>query len=172
MNSLAVLALRVVLVLIVLCMVLGQVFLVPVVAADLANTYPEMADLRAPYTVVVNLGLGCVQIALVAVWVLLSMVRGNAIFTARAFAFVDLIIGAAGLATLLAAGLGLHAFGAMRIWQAVLPLGATVIVGGAFVLLMLILRGLLRRATALERELAAQLNSRRTPRRSETPFMN
>ncbi len=146
--------LRVFLVVIFVVAVLGQTFLVPIVAADFAAMFPEVAFLRVPYTVVVNLGIGCGQVTLVAVWVLLSMVRRNAIFSERAFAFVDLIIGAAFLATLLAVGLALHAFGVMKIWQAMLPLGVTVIAGGAFVLLMIVMRGLLRSATTLEAEMA------------------
>lgn len=154
MNRLIVVVLRFLLVLVFLVAAFAQAFLVPVVSADFAAMYPEVAFLRVPYTVVVNVGIGCVQVALVAVWVLLSMVRRNAIFSERAFAFVDVIIGAAVLATLLAVGLGVHAFGVMKIWQALLPVGVAVIAGGAFALLMIVMRGLLRGATTLEAEMA------------------
>jgi hypothetical protein len=100
----------------------------------------------------------CVQIALVAVWVLLSMVRKGAIFSDRAFRWVDVIIAVAGLATLLTLAVGIHLYYVVNpILDApgmVAIAVALTILGSAFVLLMFVMRGLLRSATSMHSELA------------------
>lgn len=113
-----------------------------------------------PYATVAILGVACVQATFVAVWMLLGLVRRDTIFTARAFRWIDTIIGAAGVATLLAFGVaghlavgnvpspgdGMEMIGAMG--------GAGAGAGVAFLMLMVIIRGLFRKAADLQAAVA------------------
>ncbi|POX37339.1 DUF2975 domain-containing protein [Streptomyces sp. Ru73] len=140
----------------------GQIVVIPSTAADEVEMFPAYGPYATPYVVVAILGVACVQVALVAVWGLLGMVRQGAIFTPRAFRWVDVLIGASAVATVLAVGVAAHlAFaeipspgGSMDVESA---LGAAVVaagVGAAFAMLTVIMRGLLHRATALQSEMA------------------
>ena len=155
MNRLFVLALRVVLVLLFLGALFAQMWLIPQFSRDVADNVPELAYLAAPYAVLWIAVAVCAQVALVAVWVLLSRIRRGAIFSDRAFFWVDGIIGAGALATALVAGFEFHLLGIVDAGGP--PLGilltGMVLAGAAFVLVMLVMRGLLRQATALQSEL-------------------
>lgn len=153
MNTFAILALRVLLILIFAGVLVGQFLLVPALAASSAAQFPEAAQLAAPYTAVVVIMMVCVQVGLVALWVLLTMVRNRAIFRSHAIRWVDVIIAAAALATMLVMGLSVHFMSAVGSGPAVLYLGSAVVGGVAFMLLMVVMRGLLRSATALESDL-------------------
>ncbi|MER7399108.1 DUF2975 domain-containing protein [Streptomyces sp. NPDC000151] len=64
----------------------GRIVVIPSTAADAADEveqFPAYAPYAIPYVVVATLGVACVQVALVAVWGLLGMVRHGAIFTPR-----------------------------------------------------------------------------------------
>ncbi|WP_328546669.1 DUF2975 domain-containing protein [Streptomyces platensis] len=107
-------------------------------------------------------GIACVQVALVAMWMLLAMVERDAIFTPRAFRWVDVIIGTSVVATLLALGVAGH------LALATIPspgdgmevigaLGAAIAgtgVGASFAMLVVIIRSLLGKATDLQTEIA------------------
>ena len=153
MNMLASRLLRVALVVLLLGTVLAQI-LVPVVASEEARTFPEVEYLVVPYSVAGILAIACVQVALLVVWRLLSMVDGGVIFSRRALRWVDVITACAVVATVLCAGplihlLAVHGGGP----GIVLGLAAALAGGLAFVLLMVVMRGLLESAIADRTEL-------------------
>jgi hypothetical protein len=146
--------LRVALVILLLGTVLAQV-LVPVAASQFGTTVPEVAYLVVPYSVAAILFIACVQVALLVVWRLLSLVDGGVIFTRRALRWVDVIIACAVVATVLSAGVLIHMLsfvpggGGPTIYYMLVC-----VVGGlAFVLLMIVMRGLLVSAIADRTEL-------------------
>ncbi|MEU2603577.1 DUF2975 domain-containing protein [Streptomyces albus] len=140
----------------------GQIVVIPTTAADEVENFPPYAPFAVPYATVAILGIVCVQVALVAVWRLLSMVREDAIFTPLAFRWVDVIIGASVVATLLALGTAAHLFFATIPspddgMDVVSALGAAVVcvgAGAAFAMLVVVMRSLLRKATELQTEIA------------------
>ncbi|MFH8347839.1 DUF2975 domain-containing protein [Streptomyces sp. NPDC018045] len=140
----------------------GQVVVIPTTAADEVDSFPPYAPFAVPYVVVAIAGVACVQVALVAVWKLLTMVERDAIFTPRAFRWVDTIIGASVVATLLAAGVAGHLAVAeipspddgMDVVSALAAALVGVGVGAAFAMLVVIMRTLLRKATDLQTEMA------------------
>ncbi len=154
MDKFASRLLRVALLVLLLGSVLAQVF-VPVYASEVGTRFPEVAYLVVPYSVAAILFIGCGQVALLAVWRLLSLVDVGAIFTGGAVRWVDLILACAAVATVLTAGVLIHML-------AFVPGGggpmfyylAACIAGGlAFVLLMVVMRGLLLSAVADRTEL-------------------
>ncbi|WP_030896404.1 DUF2975 domain-containing protein [Streptomyces sp. NRRL F-5053] len=140
----------------------GQIVVIPTTAADEADVFPPYAPYVVPYATVAILGVLCVQVALVAVWQLLAMVERDALFSPRAFRWVDTVIGAAAVATLLALGVSGHLAVAeipspddgMDVVGALVAASGCAVVGAAFVMLTLVMRGLLRKATDLETEMA------------------
>jgi uncharacterized membrane protein YpjA len=146
--------LRVALVILLLGTVLGQV-LVPVFASQFGTTVPEVAYLVVPYSVAAILFIACVQVALLVVWRLLSMVDGGVIFTRRALRWVDVIIACAVVATVLCAGVWIHMLGFVPGGGGPMSLyvAACIACGLAFVLLMIVMRGLLESAIAARTEL-------------------
>ena len=150
MSRLVIRVLRVLLVVIALGTVAAQGAIVFVVA-----THPEVdpTDRAVAYAVLAVAAVACLEVALVALWVLLSMVARNAIFEERAFRWVDVISVAGLVATLLVAALCAH----MGEWDdapGLILIGGGIGLGGvAFALLMVVMRGLLRSATTFRREL-------------------
>ena len=139
-------------------LLLGSVFaqlLVPLQATMVGTTYPEVEYLVIPYSVAAILFIACVQVALLVVWRLLSLVDGGIIFTRRAMRWIDLIIGCAAVATVLSIGVLVHMLrfvpggGGPTIYF----LAACIAGGLAFVLLMIVLRGVLESAIADRAEL-------------------
>ena len=154
MNVLASRLLRVALVVLLFGTVLVQVLL-PVFASEEGRIFPEVAYLVVPYSVAGILFVGCGQVALLAVWRLLSLVDRGVIFTPRAVRWVDVITACAAVATVLTAGVSIHMLGfvpggggPMIFYLAVCLAG-----GLAFVLLMVVMRGLLESAIADRSEL-------------------
>ncbi len=133
---------------------LAQV-LVPVAASQFGTTVPEVAYLVVPYSVAAILFIACVQVALLVVWRLLSLVDSGVIFTRRALRWVDVIIACAVVATVLSAGVLIHMLsfvpggGGPTIYFML----ACIAGGLAFVLLMIVMRGLLESAIADRAEL-------------------
>jgi hypothetical protein len=157
MNSVAILVLRAFLLFGLLSSLFGQVVVIPVQAGDQAEKMPELASVATPYAVVAIIAVACVQAAMVAVWMLLAMVESDAIFTGRAFLWVDVVTWAAVAATALTFGVAGH------LWTLELDeptsflffqVAAIGFVEFAFVLVMVVMRGLLRKAAAIEGELA------------------
>jgi Protein of unknown function (DUF2975) len=154
MDMLSSRLLRVALVVLLLGTVLAQVIL-PVFASQEGRIFPEVAYLVVPYSAAAILFIGCGQVALLVVWRLLSMVDGGVIFTRRALRWVDVITACAAVATVLSAGVLIHML-------SFVPGGggptfyyvAACVAGGlAFVLLMVVMRGLLESAIADRTEL-------------------
>jgi Protein of unknown function (DUF2975) len=142
--------LRVALVVLLLGSVFAQV-LVPVQATMTGTAFPEVEYLVVPYSVAAILFIVCVQMALLVVWRLLSLVDSGGIFTRSALRWVDVIIGLAVVATVLSAGVLVHmvSFVPGNGGPTVYFMVACITGGLAFVLLMLVMRGLLESAIAL-----------------------
>ncbi len=154
MTILASRLLRVALVVLLLGTVFAQV-LVPVYASQVGTTFPEVAYLVVPYSVAAILFIGCGQVALLVVWRLLSLVSGRVIFTRRALRWVDVITACAAVATVLSACVLIHMLGFVPGGGGpmIYYLAACVACGLAFVLLMVVMRGLLESAIANRAEL-------------------
>ncbi len=132
-----------------------QVFIVPAVAAQSAWRYHEIAYLQVPGIVVGILFLACVQVVLVCVWRLLSLVREDAIFQPSAFPWVDVSLAAVGFATVLVL-VTLVTLLSVGVQNASITLLCTlgIVVGAGLSLLIVVLRGLLRKASQLEHDLS------------------
>lgn len=162
MHRLFIATLRVGVVAAILIGLFGQIVVIPTTASDEVDRFPPYAPFAAPYVTVAIVGVACVQVALVAVWMLLGMVRRDAIFTPRAFRWVDVIIGSSVVATLLAVGVGGHLALAeipspddgMDVVGALGVATAAAGAGAAFAMLVVLMRSLLRKATELKREMA------------------
>jgi len=155
MNRLTVAALRVLLVILFLGTVTTQLWFVPQFAREAAEWYPMIAYLAAPYAIVWIAIVANVQVALISIWMLLGKVRRGAIFTDSAFLWVNGIIAAGSLATVLVVGFGIHMIGIVDVGNPPLAmvLGGLILAGVAFTLVMVVMRGLLRQATQLQTEL-------------------
>ena len=153
MNTLAIRLLRVALVVLLLGSALAQV-LVPVYAGEVGTRFPEVADLVVPYSVAGILVIACGQVALLAVWRLLSLVSGGVIFTSRAMRWVDVITACAAVATILGASPMIHLLFFVGVGGPIVLWLAAWLAGGlAFALLMVVMRGLLDAAIADRTEL-------------------
>lgn len=151
MSQLVILALRALLVLIALGALGGQVLIIVLLALDVSG--PDAAVLAVAYSILAVGAIACVEVALAALWILLSMVRRGAIFDERAFRWVDVISVAGLVAAILVAALCVH-FGEIDDAPGLVGIGLGIAVAGAaFALLMVVMRGLLRNATVLRREL-------------------
>ena len=141
-----------------LVLLLGSVIwqlLLPIFASQVGTSFPEVAYLVAPYSAAAILFIACGQVALFAVWRLLSQVDRGVIFTRGAVRWVNLIIGCAAVATLLSAGVTIHmlSFVPGGGGPIIYYLGLCVVACVAFVLLMVVMRGLLESAIADRTEL-------------------
>jgi hypothetical protein len=155
MNVLARRLLRVALVVLLLGTVLAQVLL-PVFGSEEGRIYSELAYLVVPYSIVGIAAIACVQVALLAVWRLLSLVDAGEIFTRGALRWVDAIAICGALAAVLGAGVLVHLLFVVRVGGPLILALAAILAGGlAFVLLMVVLRGLLESAIADRSELEA-----------------
>lgn len=156
MNESVVIALRVFLVTIFLGALLGQIVIVPTVASESAADFPDVAFLATPYTLVVIVAIACLQIGVFAIWILLTKVQNNSIFSHGASGWVNVIIWSAAAATMLVLILGVHLFVVMKLGGpgVLLVVGGATVCGTAFVLLMVIMQELLHDATTMEKELS------------------
>ncbi|WP_030160431.1 DUF2975 domain-containing protein [Glycomyces sp. NRRL B-16210] len=160
MHSFFIAALRAVLAVTFLAGLFGQIVVVPVTAADEVDLNPAYAPYQVPYTIAGIVGIACIQVVLVAAWVLLGMIERDAIFSARAFRWVDVIIGATVAASLTAASVTVHLLFSdipapeMELIGAVGATGLCAAAGATFAMLLFIMRGLLRKATELQAEMA------------------
>lgn len=133
----------------------GAQVLVPIYASEVGTRFPEVAYLVVPYSVAAILFIGCGQLALLVVWRLLSLVDGGVFFARGTVRWVDAILACAAVATLLAAGVLVHMLGFVPGGggPTIYYLAACVVAGLAFVLLMVVIRGLLLSAVADHTEL-------------------
>jgi hypothetical protein len=101
----------------------------------------------------VVLGIVTIQVTVICVWRLLTMVKQGTVFSHRAFRYVDVMFGAAAVASLLTFGLGV----VLAPGEAVAP-GVVLLIGGVAVivagiaLVILVLRMLLAQAVARDAE--------------------
>lgn len=153
MHTLAIRLLRIALIVLLLGSVLAQL-LVPVFASGAGRIYPELAYLVIPYSLAGILAIGCVQVALLVVWRLLSMVSGGVIFTRPAMHWVDVMTACAAIATVLVAAPLIHVLFFVGVGgPLLLGLAASLACGLSFVLIIIVLRGLLESAIADRAEL-------------------
>ncbi|GAA3060382.1 DUF2975 domain-containing protein [Actinokineospora globicatena] len=149
----AVLPLRFLLVVLFGVLVLFQTMSLPGQFAHMAREDPEFAYLRWPATGVTVFWVLCVQVVIVSTWKLLTLVKTDRIFSEDSLVWVDAIVWAiaAGGAVLLAVlgyvGLNANDPG-LPLVLFLLSVGVTV-VG----LLVVVLRALLRQASALRADL-------------------
>lgn len=156
MGRTFILALRVLLVVILAGALMTQLWYFPVLASQLADLYPELDWLRWPLLTLVIVIIAGVQAVLVALWMLLTMVERDRVFSTDAFRWVDVIIAAA----VIDSALVLVAFMMLSFGANANPPGlallqlALVVCGAAFALLMGVMKGLLRKASSLTAELS------------------
>src|SRR3954465_8236035 len=158
MGTLAVLALRVVLVALLAGSLFVQTVMVVLLSRDLADV-PDLAYGPGPILVIIVLGILSAQVILVCVWQLVSMVRRGTVFSTAAFRYVNVMIGAFVTAALLTFGLGV----VLAPGEAVAP-GVVLLIGGiglailGVALVVAVLRMLLAQAVARDVE-AAQMRA-------------
>lgn len=136
-------------------LVLLQGFSFPGQFAHMAEQSPEDAHLRWPLTALVVFWILCVQTVVVATWKLLGLVEDGRIFSDVSFVWVDWIVRAIGAAWVVLVAVFL--FVGFHADDPGLPVLLSLIVVGVAVvgLLMLVMRALLRQASALQSDLEA-----------------
>lgn len=136
-------------------LVVLQTLSLPGQFAHMAQESPEDAHLRWPLTALAVFWVLCIQVVVVSTWKLLTLVQRDRIFSEGAFAWVDAILYAIAAAWVVLVGVFLVVgFGAD---DPGLPLLMFLFVVGVAVvgLLMLVMRALLRQATALRTDMEA-----------------
>lgn len=155
MHRTAIITLKGLIVALIALLLVCQVFVVPDVAQQMVERSPELGYLEVPGTLVTVGFLLCVQAALVCVWRLLSLVRAASIFSDDSFTWVDTILGVVVLATLLIFGSFLTlAIAGVASPSVIILCSLGLVVGSGLTLLIVVLRGLLRKASQLERDLS------------------
>lgn len=135
-------------------LVVLQAMSLPGSLAHMVEEDPSTAPIRWPLFAVLLTGLVCVQVVVVCTWRLLDLVRDDRIFDDRAFPWVDGIIAAVCLAWLLLVGLLVWAGATADDPGVPVVLTGMVLASGVLGLLMVVMRALLRQATALRTEMA------------------
>ncbi|WP_069385683.1 DUF2975 domain-containing protein [Cellulosimicrobium cellulans] len=156
MNTTLTVTLRTTLALLLLGALACQIAFIPLVAQGFADAYPEVSHLAVPYTSAAILALACFDIALIAIWQLLTLVRRQRIFDAKALKWVDAITTCAAAASVLAIAVFVHMIFVEQTGgpAGLLALVGSLVGGAALVLLMVVMRGLLETAISDRSELA------------------
>lgn len=81
--------LRIAVVMMALGLILAQIFITPLVARTFAATYPEVAYLELPYTIAVIVAIAGFELALLAVWQILSLMKRGATSTGSPMLWVN-----------------------------------------------------------------------------------
>ncbi|REE96833.1 DUF2975 domain-containing protein [Thermomonospora umbrina] len=151
----AVAALRVFLVVLFGILVVFQTLSLPGQFAHMAEESPDHAYLRWPMTAVSVLWVLCVQVVIVCTWKLLTMVKNDRIFSEASLAWVDAIVWAIAAAWAMLVGVFLYV--GFKADDPGLPLLLFLMTIGVTVLglLMVVMRALLRQATALRTDMEA-----------------
>ena len=154
-TNLAVTALRILLVMAFALLLVFQTLSLPGQFAHMAQENPADAPLQWPLTVFAVVEVACVQVVIVSTWKLLTMVKRDRIFSKAALAWVDAIVWAVLTAWVLLAGVFL--FIVLNADDPGVPMMLMLmLVGGAVIgLLMVVMRALLRQATALRTDMEA-----------------
>lgn len=138
-----------------LLLLASQTLVIPEVARITAIRNPDVAQLEVPGIIGAIIFLALVQVTLLCVWRLLSLVRAERIFSADAFRYVDVILWA-----LAAAGALIAVSYVVIIASRAVSLSLTllailgVVVSAALALLVVVMRGLLRKALELEQDMS------------------
>jgi hypothetical protein len=151
----AVAALRVFLVVLFGVLVVFQTLSLPGGIAYHTQQNPHDANLRWPLTAIAAFLVLCAEVVVVATWKLLTLVKKDRIFTTASLKWVDAIVWAVGAAWLVFVGMLLFVgFNAddpgMPMLLFLVTVGVTVIE-----LLIVVMRALLRQATALRTDMEA-----------------
>jgi hypothetical protein len=149
-SRLAILALRALIVAMLTGLLFVQAVIIPLLGIDISDEVPDQVALRWTVVTVGILGLLTVEVALVCVWRLLTMVRRDTVFSPAAFRYVDVVVGCAIAATLLAVVLSF----ALAPGETAPGIVLLVVIGGVgtatIALIVLVLRLLLAKAVALD----------------------
>ncbi len=155
MHQITIMLLKALIAVLLALLLLCQVVIVPIIAADMAERLPPFAYLQWPGVIASALFVLCLQAALACVWRLLTLAREGIIFNPRAFRYVDVILGSIITATIIVLGSLIIISNAQAGSPSITLLGVLgVIVGSILALLVVVLRGLLRKAAELESDLA------------------
>lgn len=151
----AVAPLRVFLVVLFAVLVVFQTLSLPGQFAHMAKESPEDAYLRWPLTALAVFWVLCVQVVIVATWMLLTRVKKDRIFSPASLRWVDAIVWAIAAAWVVLVGVFLYV--GFRADDPGMPMLLFLMVVGVAVLglLMVVMRALLRQATALRTDMEA-----------------
>jgi len=145
-----VVSLRVILALSLLGSLLVQILILPAIWRDL-DTAP--LGWRVSAVAILALWIVCLQVVAVCIWRLVSMAATDAVFSAAAFRFVNVVIGAVVAAAILTAVFGsLLVPGELAPGVVGLVFGAALATGGV-ALVVVVMKTLLRKAIAMRSEL-------------------
>ncbi|MEY2849180.1 MAG: hypothetical protein RI885_1847 [Actinomycetota bacterium] len=155
MHRLTIVNLKLLIVAMIALLAACQALVVPGVALETAERFPDLGYLRVPGIVIAVLFLLCVQIVLVCVWRLLSMVRAASIFSDEAFTWVDVILGSIiSASVLIAVSLAVLLVAGVASPSVILLCALGVVVGAGLSLLIVVIRGLLHNARQLQQDLS------------------
>jgi hypothetical protein len=150
MNNVTIVLLRAVIALALAGSVAAEILLLPAVWTDLDGA---PAPLRLTFVALLVLGVAAMQVFGVCVWILLTRVRAGSVFSASSLVFVDVIVGAIAVAAGVVLSIAiLLAPGGVAPGVIGLLCGAALVLGGV-ALLVVVMKALLRQATALRAEL-------------------
>jgi len=155
MHRTAIVTLKTLILVLIALLLVCQVAVVPSVAQQMVDRSPQLGYLQVPGIIVTVGFLLCVQVALVCVWRLLSLVRASIIFSDTAFTYVNIVLGLVALATLLIGGSFITlALAGVASPSVTILCWLGIVIGSGLTLLVVVMRGLLRQASQLERDLA------------------
>lgn len=148
-ESRVVTLLRLFLVLLFAILIVFQTMSLPGQFAHMAEVSPELAYLRWPLTALSIFLVLCAQVIVVSTWRLLTLVAEDRIFTESSMKWVNAIVASVAAAWLVFLGLAIYVG-----WRADDPSTPLILmllltVGAVLGLVILVLRSLLRSATAL-----------------------
>jgi hypothetical protein len=148
-------ALKALIVVLLALLLASQVLVIPEVARITALRNPDVVQLEVPGIIGAVVFIVLIEVTLVCVWFLLSLVQTDRIFRVEAFRYVDIILGAlvAAGVLILASYLVIVANRAVSLSLSLLAI-LGVVVSAALALLVVVLRGLLRKALELEQDLS------------------
>lgn len=88
---------------------LAQLVVVPLVAADYAEAYPEVAYLAPPYVAAIAVAIGGFEVALLAAWQLLSAAVADDASAGRSKRWANVMAASLSLMAVIFAGVCVHA---------------------------------------------------------------
>jgi hypothetical protein len=136
-------------------LVVFQTMSLPGQFADMAEESPDFAYLRWPATAVTVFWVLCIQVVIVSTWKLLTLVKNDRIFTDASLVWVNAIVWTIAAAWVVLVGVLLYV--GFNANDPELPLLLFLMSTGVTVLglLMVVIRALLRQATALRTDMEA-----------------